>query len=453
MIEKDEAFARLVRASWERRLAEELDRMIGESPEAERPRAAFLLAALCGVSLGAEALAEPGFGERVAAALESGASEAPVVASFGSCANTACQGREGGPPCASSCPFHAIILDPASGEAKIDSGACTGCGRCVEACPDGVFADLVEYLPAAELQRGGRPVIAAVAPAIVGQFGGGATIEKLRTAFKRLGCVDMVEVAFFADMLTMKEAGEFNEKVMVHDDFLISSCCCPMWVAMLRRVYKDLVHHVSPSVSPMIAAGRVLKILRPGCAVVFIGPCIAKKAEAKEADLSGAIDQVLTFHEMKTVFETAGLDPASCEESPAFEYASRGGRLYARAGGVSTAVSEAVAELYPGKAGLFKSTAADGVPACKALLERAKSGQVEASFIEGMGCVGGCVGGPKAILPREAGRAGVDAYAEGSAIPVATKSDCMKEILGRLGIFGPEAIMESGKARLFEREF
>jgi iron only hydrogenase large subunit-like protein len=203
----------------------------------------------------------------------------------------------------------------------------------------------------------------------------------------------------------------------------------------------------------MVAAGRVLKILRPGCAVVFIGPCIAKKAEAKEAELALSIDQVLTFHEMKVIFETAGIDPASLEGEDSFEYSSRGGRLYARSGGVSIAVSEAVAALYPGKAGLFSSVAADGVPACKALLERAKSGLVEASFIEGMGCVGGCVGGPKAILPREAGRAGVDAYAEGSAIPVATKSDCMKEILGRLGIFGPEAIMESGKARLFERKF
>lgn len=451
MIDKDEAFARLVRASWERRLAEELDRMVGESPEEERPRTAFMLAALCGVKV--EALAGPGFGARVAAALESGLTEAPVVASFGFCQNSACQKREGGPACASSCPFHAIILDPASGEAKIDAAACSGCGRCAEACPDGIFADLVEYLPAAELQRGGRPVIAAVAPAIVGQFGEGANMDKLRAAFKKLGCVDMVEVSFFADMLTMKEAGEFNEKVMVHDDFLISSCCCPMWVAMLRRVYKDLVHHVSPSVSPMIAAGRVLKILRPGCAVVFVGPCIAKKAEAKEKDLAGAIDQVLTFHELKTIFETAGIDPAALEGESAFEYSSRGGRLYARAGGVSIAVSEAVAELYPAKAGLFGSVAADGVPACKALLERAKAGGLQASFIEGMGCVGGCVGGPKAILPRETGKARADAYAEGSAISVATKSDCMKEILGRLGIFGPEAIMESGKAKLFEREF
>lgn len=448
MIDRDEAFSRLVRASWERRLAAELDLLLSEAPEAERDKLAFTLAALCGV----EVASGPGFGGRVEKALAAGTEGLPAVTSRGSCANEACRSRAGGPACAAACPFHAILLDPKDKSVKIDAEACAGCGLCVEACPDGVFSDRVEYIPATEILRGGRPVIAAVAPAIVGQFNG-ASIERLRSAFKRLGYADMVEVSFFADMLTMKEAGEFDEKVAVHEDFLISSCCCPMWVAMLRRVYKELVRHVSPSVSPMLAAGRVLKLLRPDCAVVFVGPCIAKKAEAKEADLAGAIDHVLTFHEMKTVFEAAGIDPAACEESTAFEYASRGGRLYARAGGVSMAVSEAVAELYPAKAGLFKSAAADGVPACKALLERVKAGEVEASFIEGMGCVGGCVGGPKAILPREAGKGLVDAYAQGSAIPVATKSDCMKEVLGRIGIFGPEAIMESGKARLFEREF
>ena len=82
-------------------------------------------------------------------------------------------------------------------------------------------------------------------------------------------------------MLTLKEAIEFDEHVKTKEDLMITSCCCPMWVGMVKKVYHNLVTHVSPSISPMIAAGRILKQLNPNCKVVFIGPCIAKKAKLR----------------------------------------------------------------------------------------------------------------------------------------------------------------------------
>lgn len=453
MLDRDLAFMRLVKASWTRSLGAEAEAILSEAEAVERSLVAFTLANLCGVSVPEG----PGFGARLEAALAGAGPGERVVTAFaspGACLNGACRDKAGVAPCEAACPFHALINGP--GGIAIDTTACVDCGRCVGACPEGLLQDKVEYLPATQLMKGGRPVIAAVAPAIAGQFGEGASIERLRTAFKLLGYADMVEVAFFADMLTMKEAGEFDEHILHKDDFLISSCCCPMWVAMLRKVYAGLVRHVSPSVSPMIAAGRVLKILRPDCAVVFVGPCIAKKSEAKEADLLGAIDHVFTFQEIRDVFQAAGIEPSRLEGQPSTEYASRGGRLYARAGGVSIAVAEAVAELYPDKALYFKAHTADGVPACKALLEGLAKGEKDkegATFMEGMGCVGGCVGGPKAVIPRDQGKAAVDAQALASQIAVATRSDCMKEILGQLGIFGPDAFTESGRGGIFERSF
>ncbi len=355
--------------------------------------------------------------------------------------------------CQKSCPFNAIMIKEDEHTTYIDSNKCTDCGFCVEACPNGNILDKTEFIPLRELLLGGAPVIAAVAPAIIGQFGDKVTISKLRSSFKKLGFTDMVEVAFFADMLTLKEAVEFNHLVNKKDDLMITSCCCPMWVAMLKRVYQDLVKHVSPSVSPMIAAARVLKKLNPNCKVVFIGPCIAKKSEAKEKDLLGDVDFVLTFAELKQIFEAFSIVPEELEEDHSVEYASRGGRLYARTGGVSIAVGEAIHALFPHKYELLSPLSVDGVVNCKEALNKALKGELNANFIEGMGCTGGCVGGPKAIIPAAEGTKAVNHLADMSEIKVSVDSHCMNEILAKINIHSAEDFNHAERISIFEREF
>ena len=251
--------------------------------------------------------------------------------------NMDCTDNPGKTLCQASCPFDAILIDAKCNTTYIDNDKCTDCGFCVDVCPTGALMDKVEFIPLLDLLKGNTAIIAAVAPAITGQFGEDVNIDNLRTAFKIMGFTDMVEVAFFADMLTLKEAIEFDEHVKVKDDLMITSCCCPMWVGMVKKVYNNLVTHVSPSISPMIAAGRVLKQLNPNCKVVFIGPCIAKKGEAKDKDLLGDIDYVLTFSELRDIFDTLNIHPEKLQQDISSEYASRGGRLYARTGGVSIA--------------------------------------------------------------------------------------------------------------------
>lgn len=355
--------------------------------------------------------------------------------------------------CQSVCPFNAILVDPIKRTTYIDIEACADCGLCVEACDNGNLVDKVEFLPILDLLKSGKPVIAAVAPAISGQFGSDVTMDQLRAAFIKLGFKDMVEVAFFADMLTLKEAVEFDHLVKTKEDLMITSCCCPMWVGMLKRVYSDLVKYVSPSVSPMIASGRVLKALNEDCKVVFVGPCIAKKAEAKEKDLVGDIDYVLTFHELRDIFEALDINPSTLTGVPSMEYASKGGRLYARTGGVSKAVSDALEDMYPEKHKLLTPIQANGVKECKTVLEQVKNGTLSANFIEGMGCVGGCVGGPKALIPKEEGKKFVDDFATASTIKVATHSEIMDEILGRLNITSREDFKNENKIEIFERHF
>ena len=355
--------------------------------------------------------------------------------------------------CQKSCPFNAIMIDDESKTTYINEEICVDCGMCVEACPSGGILDKVEFLPLLNMLKSKTPVIAAVAPAIAGQFGDDVSINMLRAAFKKMGFIDMVEVAFFADMLTLKEAVEFDHHVQKKEDLMITSCCCPMWVGMLKRVYNDMVKYVSPSVSPMIAAGRVLKKLNTNCKVVFIGPCIAKKAEAKEKDLVNDIDFVLTFTELKDIFESLNINLKEMPEDISSEYASMGGRLYARAGGVSIAVSDAMKTLFPKKYELLKPAHANGVKECKEILLKAHEGTIDANFIEGMGCIGGCVGGPKAIIPKEQGKIAVDTFAESSEIKIATESSCMLRILNEIGINSIEDFKDESKIQIFERQF
>ncbi|WP_123054837.1 [Fe-Fe] hydrogenase large subunit C-terminal domain-containing protein [Clostridium sp. JN-1] len=365
-----------------------------------------------------------------------------------------CKGTNNGSTlCQSSCPFDAIFIDKDNNNAYIDGYRCTDCGFCVEACPSGSILDKVEFIPLIDILKSNSPVIAAVAPAISGQFAN-ANINQLRSAFKKLGFTDMIEVAFFADMLTLKEAAEFDIHVNNEKDLMITSCCCPMWVGMVKRVYKDLIKYVSPSISPMIAAGRVLKKLNPDCKVVFVGPCVAKKAEAKDKDLADAIDFVLTFSELEDIFNVFNIKPQDLKEDISSEYASKGGRLYARTGGVSIAIGEAIERLFPEKYKLLKTTHANGIKKCKEMLSKVQKGDIHANFMEGMGCIGGCVGGPKAIIPREIGKEKVDEFAEKSSIKVPIDSNCMIEILNKIGIKSVDDFKEdNAQTEIFEREF
>lgn len=324
---------------------------------------------------------------------------------------------------------------------------CIGCGRCIGACPLGAISDKIEFLPVVRLLKEQQaPVFATIAPAYVGQFGPGVTPGKIRNALKRLGFADMVEVAVFADILTVKEAYEFDHMVRTAEDYLITSCCCPVWVGMIQKNYKEIAEHVSPSVSPMIASGRVLKALNPTAKVVFIGPCIAKKAEAKIPELAGAVDYVLTFRELKEIFASLEIDLETLDEDNR-EEASFAGRVYARTGGVSKAVGRSVERVLKRDIP-FKSISFEGTEACKTGLEKLVKGEIQANFIEGMGCVGGCVGGPRAIVSIEEGKRAVDEYGCQTHMKTPFDNNNVLQLITRLGIKRWEALETHEKERV-----
>ena len=309
-------------------------------------------------------------------------------------------------------------------------------------------ADTVKMVK--DLHKKENLAYALVAPAFLGQFSHDVTPGQLRQAFKDMGFDGMVEVAVFADILTLKEALEFDRNIKTESDYQITSCCCPMWIAMIKKVYHQLMPHVPATVSPMIAAGRTVKILHPGALTVFIGPCMAKKAEAKEPGLAGAIDHVLTFQETKSLFDVLGVEPEKMPENEK-EFSSRAGRIYARAGGVSEAVRKTVERLSPNRKIALRARRADGVPDCKEMLGELMEGKAKANFFEGMGCIGGCVGGPKALIDKKEASRAVDEYGWQATYETPIDNPYVIELLHRLGFDTPESLLEDNK--FFTRKF
>ncbi len=352
--------------------------------------------------------------------------------------------------CENSCIFDAFERDE-NGKTVINPDKCIGCGACVDACRLERLAankDIVPVLTA--IRKEEREVYALIAPAFLGQFGEKVTVGRLRAAFKAMGFKGMVEVAVFTDILTLKEALEFDANIQNEQDYQLTSCCCPVWIAMIRKVYHELLPHVPGAVSPMVAAGRVVKQLHSDAMTVFIGPCMAKKAEAREPDIADAVDYVLTFQEVQDMFEAADIHPEELGEDEK-EHSSRAGRIYARTGGVSEAVRETVKQLNPGRKIEVKAERADGVPACREMVERLQKGEINANFFEGMGCKGGCVGGPKRIIPMEEGRENVNAYGKRAEYRTPLENPFVLELLERLGFHTVEEFLE--KSDLLVREF
>ncbi|EIW17998.1 MULTISPECIES: [Fe-Fe] hydrogenase large subunit C-terminal domain-containing protein [Pelosinus] len=334
--------------------------------------------------------------------------------------------------CEKACPLQAITRDDL-GKVSINQEKCLGEGHCIQACSFGALAEKSQFVPLINLlKQHSHPVYASIAPAFAGQFGAEVTPGKLRSALLKMGFTDVLETALYADLITMKEAFEFDEHVKTDQDFMFTSCCCPVWIKLIENKFPDLMEHISPSVSPMIASARVIKQFEPDAKVVFIGPCIAKKSEALLPDVKGAIDYVLTFQELATIFEATNIHPADQEDHEK-AVASWGGRVYAYTGGVSAAVATTLEKLIPHKVQKLVSLKVDGIPDCQKLLEQIRNGQFTANFIEGMACKGGCVGGPGRLLPPEEGREHVKKYGAIALANTPVENPQVYTILARLG--------------------
>ena len=151
------------------------------------------------------------------------------------------------------------------------------------------------------------------------------------------------------------------------------------------------------TLTPMVFTARYMKKRYPGCKVVFVGPCAAKKLEAIREDIRSDVDFVLTFEELNGMFEAKEIDFETIEPKYDLDQGSAAGRGFAVAGGVAKAVEDLVHETHPDME--IKTARAEGLRDCRKLMTLAKAGKYNGYLLEGMACPGGCIAGAGTLLP------------------------------------------------------
>ena len=307
-------------------------------------------------------------------------------------------------PCQIACKVKAIKIKE-DNAAAIDNEKCIQCGACVYQCPFGAIQDKSYILNVIDLIKNSNnnkeyKVYALVAPSISSQFTY-AKLGQVITGLKELGFFTVIEAALGADMVAMAESRELVEK-----GFLTSSCC-PAFVQYIKSAFPELVPYISHNMSPMGVLAKYIKDTTKNAKVVFIGPCTSKKAEAQLENVKEYVDAVLTFEELQALIDSKDIDITSLEEG-VLDNASYFGRIFARSGGLTDAVVQALKEQELEFD--LKAVTCDGIEACKMALLKKSKNVLDANFIEGMACIGGCIGGAGCLTHGEKNKAEVDKY-------------------------------------------
>lgn len=308
-------------------------------------------------------------------------------------------------PCENACKIKAIYMNE-NKAAAINNDKCISCGACVYQCPFGAIMDKSYILDVIDILKKSAnnqkyKVFAVIAPSISSQFRY-AKLGQVISGLKALGFHTVVEAALGADMVAHAESKELAEK-----GFLTSSCC-PAFVDYIGKFFPDLLEFVSHNLSPMATIAKYIKEHEAPCKVVFIGPCTAKKAEVQKESVRPYVDVAMTFEELQALFDSRDLEITELKED-VLDNASYFGRIFARSGGLSDAVAQGLKE-HGIEDFQLKALPCDGIEACRTALLKKSKNVLDANFIEGMACSGGCIGGAGCLTHGDKNKAEVDKY-------------------------------------------
>ncbi len=325
---------------------------------------------------------------------------------------------------------------------------CISCGQCVAVCPTGALTEKDDTDKVwAALSDPTKHVVVQTAPSIRATLGEcfgmpiGTNVEgKMVSALRRLGFDKVFDTDFAADLTIVEEANELVERIKNGGVLPMITSCSPGWVKFCEYYYPDFIDHLSSCKSPQQMAGAVIKTyyankmgIDPKDIVsVSVMPCTAKKFEIGRPDQSASgypdVDIALTTRELAKMIDRAGLKftmlPDEEFDSPLGEDTGAA-VIFGATGGVMEAALRTANDWLTGKDNLdvdfhavrgtesikeasvningtdIKVAVASGAGAAQQVMEKIKNGEADWTFIEIMGCPGGCVnGGGQPIQPQ-----------------------------------------------------
>ena len=284
--------------------------------------------------------------------------------------------------CIRHCPVKAIRFS--MGHAEIIDERCIKDGRCVLVCPQDAKIIRNDIGIVKGFFENKEMVIASLAPSFVAAFSD-INPGQLFNALKSLGFTVVRETAEAAELVALEHAQLLKEG---KESIITSSC--PAVNALIYKYYPQHVSYLAPVVSPMVAHARLLKKEFEGQhpRVVFIGPCIAKKAEREEAEIADEVDIALTFDELKEWFiqENINLNqfPLESNDLTSIQWARafpvEGGLL--KTGDLDTGILSK------------ESVVITGIERCQRFLDNFEKEKEGLKIVEMMSCEGGCIDGP-----------------------------------------------------------
>ncbi|MBU0606463.1 MAG: 4Fe-4S dicluster domain-containing protein [Armatimonadetes bacterium] len=290
--------------------------------------------------------------------------------------------------CVRHCPAKAIKV--VEGQATVVEERCIACGNCYRVCAQNAKSIESGIEMTQELLASGGEVVAALAPSFPAAFDA-IRPGQLISALRRLGFTRVVEVAFGADLV----ARRYRELIATKNGKPVLTSPCPALVAYVEKFAPQLVAHLAPIVSPMVALGRALKQKHwPDAQIVFIGPCTAKKNEIRDPDVSGVIEAVLTFDELRTMLADAQVDVAAEPDDECDPPRAALGRVFPVSGGLlrTAAVQQDVLD--------NSILVTDGMQRVQRLIEDLQKGEIHAGIVDVLLCEG-CINGP--VMGTDAG--------------------------------------------------
>lgn len=280
--------------------------------------------------------------------------------------------------CIRNCPIKSISFS--DNQATIIQDECILCGHCYLVCPQNIKVIRDDLARVKELIGSGRKVIASVAPSYIAEFG--CSFSKFKEILLKLGFYDAEETAIGATIV--KKA---YDEILSKDerDIVISSCCHSINL-LLQKHYPELLPYLADVMSPMVAHAKNIKERYKDAAVVFIGPCIAKKDESDKN--KQYVDVALTFLEFNRWLNESDIKVAK-EEKPLKLEKSKA-RLFPTSGGILKTMEKKNKD--------YTYLVIDGMDNVLKALEDIKEGKVHKCFIEMSACSGSCINGPALSL-------------------------------------------------------